>query len=57
LNSYNYDPVDKVVWSRLKNFWFWTIKIIESFPFYAVQPLFKGVTWIMLDKSDEYQLV
>ena len=54
---YNYDPVDQVIWTRIKSFWFWVILLVESFPFYAVQPLFKGLVWLMLDKSDQFQLV
>lgn len=54
---YQYDPVDKVIWNRIKTFWFWVFKLISSFPFYAVQPIFKGIVWIMIDKSDEFQLV
>jgi hypothetical protein len=54
---YNYDPVDQAIWTRFKSLWYWVILLISAFPFYAVQSLFKGVIWVMLDKSDQYQLV
>jgi hypothetical protein len=54
---YNYDPVDRRIWGQFKNVWYWLILLISSFPFYAVQPFFKLFVWLMIDKSDEFQLV
>ena len=54
---YNYYPVDKSIWGQFRNFWYWVILLIQMIPFFAVQPLFKLFIWIMIDKSDEYQLI
>jgi len=54
---YNYQPVDRSFWKQIKTFWYWVIMFIQIIPFYAVQPLFKLLAWIMIDKRDEYQLV
>ena len=54
---YNYDPVDISIWKRLKRWQFWLIYIMDVFPFYAIQPLFRTFIWLMIDKSDEFQLV
>lgn len=54
---YTYDPVDRSIWRQMKNPCNWIIWIIASIPFYQIQAFFKFFTWLMVDKSDEYQLI
>ena len=54
---YTYMPADRSIWYRLKTFGFWLFTVIQIMPFYAVQPLFRLLIWLMMDKSDEFQLV
>ena len=54
---YNYYPVDRTSWQQFKNFWYWVIVLIQLIPYFAVQPIFKLFVWLMIDKSDEFQLI
>lgn len=54
---YNYYPVDKSFWQQLRNFWWWCITLITMIPYFAVMPLFKLFVFLIIDKSDEFQLI
>ena len=54
---YTYDPVDRSIWYSLRTFSWWLLIVIESFPYYGVQSVFKLVYFLLMDKGDEYQLV
>lgn len=54
---YIYDPVDHSIWYSIKTFSWWLLLIIEIFPYYGVQALFKLFYFLMMDKNDEYQLI
>ena len=54
---YTYDPVDKSIWKSFKSFSYWLLLLIEIFPYYGVQSVFKLLYFLLMDKGDEYQLV
>jgi hypothetical protein len=35
----------------------WFFLIVSLFPYWGVQPFFYVLIWLMIDKSDEFQLV
>ena len=51
------DPVDLTIWQRIKtvSFWFW--QMVQMFPLYGVQTFFLLFYFLIMCKSDEYQLV
>lgn len=54
---YTYDPVDRSIWYSIRTFSWWLLLIIEIFPYYGVQAIFKLIYFLLMDKNDEYQLV
>lgn len=53
---YNFDPVDISFWKKLKRFSFYFLHGIEYFPFLGVQSAFRALWWILMDKSDQFQV-
>ncbi len=49
-------PVDKSLWQKVRWFSFWILLIIKMFPFYGVSPVMLLLEFIMIDRSDEFQL-
>ena len=54
---YSLDPVDLTIWKRMKTFSFWFLQLVQNFPFYGVQTFFLLFYFLLMCKSDEYQLV
>jgi hypothetical protein len=54
---YTYDPVDASIWKSFKTFSWWLLLLIEIFPYYGVQAVFKLIYFLLMDKNDEFQLV
>lgn len=54
---YNYYPVDRSSWQQYRNFWWWCITLITMIPYFAVMPVFKFFVFVVIDKTDEYQLI
>ena len=44
-------------WAILKNPCWWLLFLISVFPYYGIQPFFFVVIFLMIDKSDEFQLI
>jgi len=54
---YTLYPHDKTIWVQIKDPAFWLLKAVSVFPLYGVQPIFFIVTLLLIDRTDEYQLV
>lgn len=54
---YTLRPHDKTMWVQLRNPAFLLLKLVSVFPLYGVQPAFFLLTFLLIDKGDEYQLV
>ena len=54
---YTLDPVDMSIWKRMKTFSYWILQIVQNFPLYGVQTFFEFFYFLLMCKSDEYQLV
>jgi hypothetical protein len=50
-------PHDHTLWVQIRNPAWWLLKLLSIFPLYGVQPCFFLLTFAMIDKSDEFQLV
>jgi hypothetical protein len=48
---------DENVWVKLRNCVYWLILLLELIPFFAVGVFFFFLDFLMIDKSDEYQLI
>ena len=47
---------DRNIWQQFKSFSWWFFTLISAFPYFAVQPIYYTVHFLLLDKRDEYQL-
>eukprot|EP01016_Furgasonia_blochmanni_P003996 TRINITY_DN11557_c0_g2_i1.p1 TRINITY_DN11557_c0_g2~~TRINITY_DN11557_c0_g2_i1.p1 ORF type:complete len:636 (+),score=95.96 TRINITY_DN11557_c0_g2_i1:66-1973(+) len=54
---YTVDPYDFTIWRQMKWFSWWLILAVSLVPYYGVQTICFFIYFIMIDKSDEYQLV
>ena len=45
------------IWLKMRNFVFWMIILLQLIPFFAVGVFFFLIDFIMIDKSDEFQLI
>lgn len=54
---YGMQPYNKTFWARLYTLSYWVVFLVQIFPIYAVQPLWFILQFILIDKSDEYQLI
>lgn len=54
---YTVDPFDRTVWYKLRNVCWWVLLLISIFPWYSVQIYFYVFRFLMIDKSDEWQLI
>lgn len=54
---YTTNPVDASIWKQMKWVSWWILLLISLVPLYGVQPLFFLMIFIMIDKSDEFQIV
>jgi len=54
---YTLYPHDQTIWRQLRWPSFWALKLVSVFPLYGVQPAFFIAEFLLLDRSDEYQLV
>jgi uncharacterized membrane protein len=45
------------LWETTRTFSWWIFLLVSMFPFWGVQSLFYVIIFLMIDKSDEYQLV
>jgi len=50
-------PHDKSFWAQTRNVWWWFFTVIQLVPVYGVQQICFLFNYLMMDKSDEYQLV
>lgn len=54
---YTLDPVDMSIWKRMKTVSFWLLQVVQNFPLYGVQTFFLLFYFLLMCKTDEYQLV
>mgnify|MGYP003684470429 CR=1 FL=1 len=54
---YTAKPYDLSVWRQLRSPGFWLLKAVSVFPLYGVQPAYFILTFLLIDKGDECQLV
>lgn|SRR3990167_8655917 len=54
---YTSDPIDMSIWKQLKTFSFWILQFIQGFPLYGVQTFYLFFYFLIMNKSDEFQLV
>jgi len=54
---YTLFPHDQTIWLQLRNPAFYFLKAVSVFPLYGVQPIFFILHFLVMDRSDEYQLV
>lgn len=54
---YTSDPIDMSIWKQLKTFSFWILQLIQAFPLYGVQTFYLFFYFLIMCKSDEFQLV
>lgn len=54
---YTLDPVDRSIWYNMKTFSWWFLQLFQAFPFYGVQTFFLLFYFLLMCKTDEYQLV
>ncbi|KAL4455010.1 hypothetical protein ABPG74_006392 [Tetrahymena malaccensis] len=58
-NKYLYEriPYNRSSWYQFRRLWFWFFMLFEIFPFYGVQSFFYFLVFLIIDKTDEWQLV
>lgn len=54
---YHLFPYDHSIWGQMRDPWFWFFRIIALVPIYGVSPGFFVFVFLVIDKSDEYQLI
>lgn len=54
---YRLFPFDKSIWGQLKDPVYWVLRVVSMIPVYGVSPIFYLFVFLVIDRTDEFQLI